>query len=74
MQKDDSTQQRTTNLTQSQRRAYRIHEAAEATGLSVGMIRKEIEAKRLKKTHVGRAVLILAEDLDAWLRGESKKR
>jgi excisionase family DNA binding protein len=74
MDRNEATQQRTVNLAQTQRRAYRIHEAAEATGLSVGMIRKEIEAKRLKKTHVGRAVLILAEDLDAWLRGESKKR
>ncbi len=56
------------------RLSYRLEEVAEATGLSVGMIRKEIEAKRLKKTYVGRAVLILAEDLDTWLKGKSKKR
>lgn len=63
MHRSDTTQK-------TQRISYRIYEVAEATGLSEGMVRKEIEAGRLRKTNVGRAVVVLAKDLDAWLKAE----
>jgi excisionase family DNA binding protein len=50
------------------RRSYRVEEVAESTGLSIGMIRKEINAGRLRKVKVGRAVVILVEDLEKWLQ------
>ena len=51
-----------------QRRSFRIPEVAETTGLSEGMIKKKIREGELRATHVGRAVIILAEDLEAWLK------
>lgn len=57
---------------QVNRRSYRIPEVAEATGLSIGMVRKEIEVGRLHKVKIGRAVVVLAEDLERWLQASNQ--
>lgn len=48
-----------------------IKEAAEAVGVSPSFIRKAIEAGDLRRSRVGRRVLIKEEDLIAWLDGDS---
>ena len=50
--------------------AYSITEAASATSLSAGFLRKEIAAGRLKKTKKGERVIILRDDLNDYLKGK----
>lgn len=56
--------------TQMQRKSYRTWEAAAATGLSEGLIKKKIREGEIRVKRVGRAVIILAEDLEKWLQSE----
>jgi excisionase family DNA binding protein len=44
-----------------------VYETAAIAGVSASFIRKEIAAKRLKRTQVGRRVLIKDCDLLEWL-------
>jgi excisionase family DNA binding protein len=55
----------------SARLSYRLEEVAEATGLSLGMVRKEVREGKLKARHIGRAVVVLSEDLEIWLKGKN---
>ena len=50
--------------------AYRISEAAEATGVSRSTLYKEIKAGRLKKTRLAGRTVILAGELQKFV-GES---
>ena len=56
-----------------EKRAYSVEEISAQTTLSKAFLRKEIKEKRLKVQRFGRRVLILSEDLEAYLcreRGE----
>lgn len=55
----------------STRLSYRLEEVAESTGLSLGMIRKEVREGKLNVRHIGRAVVVLSEDLETWLKGKN---
>jgi excisionase family DNA binding protein len=44
--------------------------AADKTGLSPWLIRKEIREGRLRARRVGRLLRVLDEDLSAWMRGD----
>ncbi|HEY8559485.1 MAG TPA: helix-turn-helix domain-containing protein [Pyrinomonadaceae bacterium] len=59
-----------TSVTENQKMAYSVEEISEKTSLSKGYLRNEIRAKRLKAKKFGRRVLVLAEDLEAYLRKE----
>ena len=48
--------------------AYSVKEAARETSLSVPHLRNEIRDKNLKASRIGRRVLILHDDLEAYLR------
>ena len=48
-------------------RGYSIEQVTKLLPLSEAFLRKEIRNGRLKATHFGRRVLILAEDLDNYL-------
>jgi hypothetical protein len=47
-----------------------LEELAAATGLSVGLLRKEIRRGALPVTRIGRRVLVLDEDWRAYVAGE----
>ena len=49
--------------------AYSIAGAVEASGLSRAYIYEHIKGGRLKTIKAGRRTLVLAEDLRAWLSG-----
>ena len=49
--------------------AYSLPEAANATTLSVSLLRKHIRTGALKATKIGRRTLILAQDLATYLLG-----
>lgn len=50
------------------RRAFRPDEVAASTGLSIETVRRDIAMGRLKARRNGRAILVLAEDVDSYLR------
>jgi excisionase family DNA binding protein len=50
-----------------EKRAYSVEEISAQTTLSKAFLRKEIKEKRLKVQRFGRRVLILSEDLEAYL-------
>lgn len=50
------------------RLAFGVPEVARAVGVSPGLIREEIARGRLQGRRVGKRVVVLAEDLDLYLR------
>lgn len=54
-----------------QRVAWSLDELAAATSLSCAGLRREIKAKNLKITKVGRRSLVMEEDRLAWLASKS---
>nr|AUN37282.1 hypothetical protein [uncultured bacterium] len=50
--------------------ALSVEEAAEATSLSKSYIRNEIRDKKLKARRAGKRILILTDDLMAYLLGQ----
>jgi len=59
-------------LETKEKMAYSVEEIAEATTLSKAFLRNEIRAGHLKVQRFGRRVLILNEDLQAYLKREVK--
>lgn len=55
----------TTSITN--RSAWSVSEIAQATGVSIGFVRKQIHAGALSARKLGRRVVVLDEDLRAWL-------
>jgi excisionase family DNA binding protein len=55
-------------LTGTQKMAYSVEEVAEQTTLSKSHLRNEIRDGKLKARKIGRRVLILNEDLQAYLK------
>lgn len=53
---------------QQNRMAYSIKEAAQQTTLSKEYLRLEIKRGKLKARRIGRRILILHEDLQAYLK------
>jgi excisionase family DNA binding protein len=53
--------------------AYSIDETAQMTSLSKSFIRKEIRAGRLRSRSVGRRVLIMVKDLEAYLSNDPEE-
>ena len=54
--------------------AYSVDEAAAQTSLSKSHLRNEIRAGNLKVRKIGRRILVLNEDLQAYLRqGDDEK-
>lgn len=49
------------------KRGWRLHELAEAYGLSVAFLRKEIRLGKLPAKRAGTAVLVLDEDFRSYL-------
>lgn len=58
----------------TEKMAYSVDEIAEMTTLSKAFIRGEIRAERLNSTKFGRRVLVMTEDLTAYLEKGSKGR
>ena len=54
--------------------AYSVDEISEMTTLSRAFLRNEIRANRLNATKFGRRVLIMKDDLQAYLEKGSKGR
>jgi excisionase family DNA binding protein len=50
--------------------AWGLGELSAVTGLSLGLIRKEIRRGALSAKRVGRRILITQEDWDAYLSGK----
>lgn len=50
------------------RLAFGVPEVARAVGVSPGLIREEIARGRLGARRVGNRIVVLAEDLDRYLR------
>lgn len=57
-------------ITPTEKLAYSIKGAAEAASLSVPYIRNLIKEQKLKAKTVGRRVLILKTDMDAFLNDQ----
>lgn len=53
--------------------AYSVEEISKQTSLSKAFLRNKIREGDLKATRFGRRVLVLRENLDAWLKKGSKK-
>jgi excisionase family DNA binding protein len=58
---------------QEKRLARSIPEIAEATGLSIPFLRLKAKKGELRVRHIGRRVLVLEEDLRAFLEGTDGK-
>ena len=56
----------------SERVAWRLRELAEAYGISVSLLRKEIRAGRLPARRAGAAVLVLDREFHEYLERRSK--
>jgi excisionase family DNA binding protein len=61
-------------MTLIERKAYRIAEVADILGLSKGTVRGLIAQGQIRSVKVGRSVLILAGDLDAYVERLRKGR
>lgn len=60
-------------ITEKQKKlAYSVQQISEQTTLSKAFLRNEIRAGRLKVKRCGRRVLILSDDLQAYLKREVK--
>jgi excisionase family DNA binding protein len=57
-----------------ERLAYSIEEISKKTSLSKAFLRNEVKAGRLVVSRFGRRVLILQENLDAYLKKGSAKK
>ena len=60
----------TRNITRSAsdgRRAFSLKQITRSYGLSLNLIRKEIESGRLPVRRVGKRILVLDDDLGEWL-------
>ena len=55
----------------TERLSFRLAEIASMTGLSLPNLRKKAKDGELKTRKIGRAVIVLSEDLDRFLQGES---
>ncbi|MBI3895100.1 MAG: helix-turn-helix domain-containing protein [Acidobacteria bacterium] len=58
------------NITQhlsEEKRAFSLKDIKAQYGVSLNLIRKEIEDGRLPVRRVGKRILVLAEDLEKWL-------
>lgn len=53
--------------------AWRLDEAAAATGLSIQFLRKEVRANKLKTQRLGRCVVILDKELKRYLEGTTNE-
>lgn len=51
---------------------YAVEEISAQTSLSKAYLRQKIREEKLKDTHFGRRVVILREDLEAFLKSGSK--
>ena len=49
--------------------AWRLHEIADATGVTTAFLRKQKSLGRLKTRKIDGVVLVLSEDLQNWLQG-----
>lgn len=56
------------------RRSFRLAEISTMTGLSLPNLRKKAKDGELKTRKIGRAVIVLSEDLEKFLQGESNAR
>ena len=54
----------------TQKLAFGLAELSSATGLSLGLLRKEIKRGALRVRRIGRRVVILQEDWTHYLEGE----
>ncbi len=63
-----------TNSEQKQKLAFSINEISEQTTLSKPFLRNEVRAGRLKVNRFGSRVLVLAENLQDYLRGEKNEK
>ena len=54
--------------------AYGLDEIADRTGLSTAFLRKEARAGNLKTKKFGARRLVLNEDLETYLKGESDEQ
>jgi excisionase family DNA binding protein len=61
------------NVTQSPRIAWSLADIAKQTGLSLGFLRNEVRSGRLTVKHFGRRVLVLDDDLRAYLARGSER-
>lgn len=61
-------------ITEQPKMAYSVNEISEQTTLSKPFLRNEIRAGRLKVNRFGSRVLVLAENLQAYLRGEKNEK
>lgn len=52
------------------REAYRPAEVAEAFGLSEAYVRRSLAAGHLRGHKVGRAWVVLRDDVETWIRGD----
>ncbi len=60
------------NASVTLRLAYSVEEISEQTTLSKAFLRNEIRAGRLKVKKFGRRVLVLNEDLQAYLKRDAQ--
>ena len=54
------------------RRAWSVREVAQTSSTSIGFVRKEIREGKLLGRYLGRRIVVLEEDLRAWLNGHRK--
>jgi excisionase family DNA binding protein len=60
------------DITKPHKIAYSVEELSNTTSLSKAYLRNEIRAGRLKARRFGRRVLILAEEVEHYLRRNSQ--
>ena len=65
-------QMKVMNEPATQRFSYGLNEVSEMTGLSTAFLRKEARAKNLKTRKFGSRRMVLHEDLQTYLKGETK--
>jgi excisionase family DNA binding protein len=60
------------NVTASNKLGYTVEEVSEQSSLSKAFLRQKIREGKLKATYFGRRVVILRDDLEAFLKKGSK--
>jgi excisionase family DNA binding protein len=58
---------------QPPRRALSVHEAAKSAGVGRTKVFEEIRSGRLVARKVGRRTIVMAEDLETWLKSLPKR-
>lgn len=58
--------------TTQERLAWGLHELAAATGLSLGLLRKQVQLGTLRVTKVGRRNIVAADDWRAFVTKHSR--